>query len=84
MNDKQITIKDDHGKELTFNILFTFENDNNKYVLCYDELDEETVIPFKYDEDGNAFIVEDEEELDLIQEFLDSYEKQGDNNEKNN
>lgn len=84
MNDKQITITDDHGKELVFNILFTFENDNNKYVLCYDEEDEDAVIPFKYDEEGNAYIVEDDGELDLIQEFLNSYEKQGDNNEKGN
>ena len=84
MNDKQISIEDDHGKELIFNILFTFENDDNKYVLCYDETDEDTIIPFKYDEEGNAYIVEDDEELDLIQEFLNSYEKQGDNNEKDN
>lgn len=84
MNDKQITITDDHGKELIFNILFTFENENNKYVLCYDESDEESIIPFKYDDEGNAFIVEDENELDIIEEFLESYDKKGGNNEKHN
>ena len=37
MNDKQIVLTDDKGKEVKFNILFTFENDGNKYVLCYEE-----------------------------------------------
>lgn len=84
MNDKQITIKDDNGKEILFNILFTFENENNKYVLCYETGNEDTIIPFKYDENGNAFTVEDEEELDLIQEYIDSYDNIGDEDEKGN
>lgn len=84
MNDKQITIKDEKGKEIVFNILFTFENNKTKYVLCFEKDEEDTIIPFKYDDDGNAFAVENADELDLIQEFLDAYDKAGDDNEKNN
>lgn len=81
MNDKQIVLTDDKGKEVKFNILFTFENDNNKYVLCYEEGKENVVIPFKYDDEGNAFIVEDVKELDLIQDCINSYDNIGDEDE---
>ena len=83
MNDKQITIKDDKGKEVTFNILFTFEEKSNKYVLCYEDGKENEIIPFKYDDEGNAFIVEDEKELDLIQDCIKSFDN-GEENEEDN
>lgn len=84
MNDKQITIKDDKGKEITFNILFTFEENSNKYVLCYEDGNEDTIIPFKYDESGNAYTVDDKDELELIQQYIDSYDDEGNEDEKDN
>ena len=40
---------DDKGKEIEFSILFTFENKGSKYVICYEEGKEDTLIPFKYE-----------------------------------
>lgn len=82
MKDKEITIIDDNGKEKVLNILFTFEKDDDKYVLCFDDKDKDTILPFKYDDEGNIFVVEDEDELDMISECLDDYDKRRKNNEK--
>lgn len=84
MNDKQIKLKDDNGKEVTFNILFTFENEGSKYVMCYEGDNEDVIIPFKYDDEGNAFIVDDKDELLMIQEFIDSYDNDGEDDEEDN
>ena len=83
MNDKQIVLTDDKGKEVKFNILFTFENDGNKYVLCYEDGKEDEIIPFKYDDKGNAYIVENEKELDLIQDCIKSFDNGVENEEDN-
>lgn len=82
MKDNQIIFKDDNGKEIVFNILFTFENGDSKYVLCYKENEQNDIIPFKYDDLGNAYIVEDENELNMIQDCIDSYDNIGDDDEK--
>lgn len=84
MIENKIQFTDDKGKELEFNILFTFENEGTKYVICYEDGKEDTLIPFKYDDKGNAFIVEDKKELDLIQDCIDSYDEVDEENEKNN
>lgn len=84
MNNKQIKLKDDKGKEIIFNILFTFENDGNKYVICYEDKNKDILIPFKYDDKGNAYIVDNKKELDIIQECIDSYDGLDVNDEENN
>ena len=84
MKDNKIKFADDKGKEIEFSILFTFENEGTKYVICYEDGKEDTLIPFKYDDKGNAFIVEDKKELDLIQDCIDSYDGVGEEDEENN
>lgn len=78
MKDNQISIKDENGKEKVLNILFTFEQNDNNYVLCFDEKDPDIIMPFKYDDNDNLYIVEDKDELDMIAECLENYENKGD------
>ncbi len=67
----------DDGQEKVMNILFTFGSKEygKSYVLFYDPDDKDkTVYARAYDEDGNRFAVEAEEEWDMIEEVLESFE----------
>ena len=50
LNDNQIIIYDEEGKEYLMNILFTYENPERKaeYVFIYDDNDPDEVIVMKY------------------------------------
>ena len=74
MEDNKIYITDENGKEKEMNILFTFDANDKNYVICYEEGNEEDVYPFSYDEDGNLYVVEDEEELQMVDEVLASFD----------
>lgn len=74
MEDNKILITDENGKEMEMNILFTFDANEKNYVICYEDGKEEDVYPFAYDEQGNLFLVEDEEELKIVDEVLASFD----------
>lgn len=80
MDDNKIIITDENGKEMEMNILFTFDNGDKNYVICFNDEDENTVYPFSYDEDGNLFCVEDEDELAMIDEVVQAFD--GEENEE--
>ena len=82
MEDNKIYIKDDNGKEEEFNILFTFDNDNTKYVITYKD-NEDEVFAFKYDDESNIYVVEDENEIKLINEVLAAFEEENEDEEIN-
>lgn len=76
MDTDKITVIDDDGNELEFDVLFTFENNDThkKYVLYYDSsVDEPDVYSSVYDEDGNLYPVETPDEWDLIEEVFQSF-----------
>lgn len=73
MIDNKIFISDEDGNEYSLNIFFTFETDEKKYVIVYNEEDEETLYPFIYDDEGNLIEIEDEEEFNMVQEVLFAY-----------
>lgn len=75
MEDNKIYIKDENGKEVEMNILFTFDNEDTKYVITYKD-NEDEVFAFKYDEDNNLYVVEDENEIKLINEVLEAFDKE--------
>lgn len=75
MDENKILITDDKGNEHEFNILFTFDANNKNYVICYEEGNEDEVYPFSYDEDNNIYLIEDEKELKMINEVLDSFDE---------
>ena len=68
MKENSIFITDEDGKEVEMKILMTFEANQKKYVVVYDEKNEDELYPFVYDDEGNLFAVEDEEEMAMIDE----------------
>lgn len=89
-NDKYITILDDEGNETLAEVLFTFENADENYVLMtlvneFDDvnsLDEEyNVLAYKYEEleDGTiGNLIEipenDDESWGIVQEMFNTFE----------
>lgn len=74
MDDNKIIVTDDQGKELIFEILFTFDHDGNKYVLYYDpEQEDGEVFASKYSEDGTLNPIDSKEEWDMVEEVFDSF-----------
>ena len=73
MIDNKIFISDEDGNEYALNIYFTFETDEKKYVIVYNEEDEESLYPFIYDEEVNLIEIEDEDEFNMVQEVLLAY-----------
>lgn len=72
--DNRIFITDDNGNEREMNILFTFDLNDDNYVVVYEGDDDEQLYAFKYDEDGNLYVVEDEQELEAVQEVIDAFD----------
>lgn len=77
LNDDQIIIYDEDGKEYLMNILFTYENEerNAQYVMVYDDASPEEVIVMRYDDNNELFEVTDEEELKEAEEVLEAYDE---------
>lgn len=83
--EKQITIVDENGNEQLCEVLFTFDSDkfNKSYVLYYpvssEDDDEEIEIhassytPSEDNEDGELQQIETEEEWDMIEEMLNTF-----------
>ena len=76
MKENSIFITDEDGKEVEMKILMTFEANQKKYVVVYDEKNEDDLYPFVYDDEGNLFAVEDEEEMAMIDEVVSAYEEE--------
>lgn len=76
MKENSIFITDDNGKEVEMKIYLTFDANNKKYVVVYNEDNEDELIPFIYDDDGNLFEVETDDEMKLIDEVVSAYEQE--------
>ncbi|MPQ24412.1 DUF1292 domain-containing protein [Bacillus paralicheniformis] len=82
--EKNITIVDDKGNEQLCEVLFTFDSDqfNKSYVLYYpvEAQDEEEIeihassfVPNEAGEDGELMPIETEEEWEMIEETLNTF-----------
>jgi uncharacterized protein YrzB (UPF0473 family) len=84
--DNNITVIDEEGNEQLCEILFTFDSDEfgKSYVLYYpigeDDTDDEEIeihasafIPSEDNNDGDLQPIETEEEWDLIEEMLNTF-----------
>ncbi|WP_019154616.1 DUF1292 domain-containing protein [Robertmurraya massiliosenegalensis] len=84
--DNNITVIDEEGNEQLCEILFTFDSDefNKSYVLYYpigeDDSDDEEIeihasafVPSEDNKDGDLQPIETEEEWDLIEEMLNTF-----------
>ncbi len=76
MREDAIYITDENGKEVEMRIFLTFDINDKKYVLVYNDDNIDDLYPFIYDEEGNLYQVESEEELQLIEEVLSAYEEE--------
>ena len=76
MKEDAIYITDENGKEVEMRIFLTFDINDKKYVLVYNDDNVDDLYPFIYDEEGNLYQVESDEELQLIEEVLSAYEEE--------
>jgi len=75
MKENTIYITDD-GKEIEMKIYMTFEMNGKNYVIVYEEGKEDELYPLIYDEEGNLYPVDDEEEMNLVDEVVSAYEEE--------
>lgn len=76
MDERMITVLDENGNEIEFEVLLTFESDETgkKYVMYFDpEQEEPNVMTSIFDDEGNFFPVESQEEWDMIEEVFYSF-----------
>ena len=77
MKENSIFITDDNGKEIEMMIYFTLPADQNdfgkNFVVVYNDDNEDELYPFIYDEEGNLYAVEEQEELEMIEEVVSAY-----------
>ena len=79
LDSKTLYIKDENGKEVAMDILFTFENEqtNKQYVLFMDPNDETgEVFASRYDDEGNLLPIETDEEWEMVEEVLGAFDEE--------
>lgn len=76
MKENSIYISDENGNEIEMKIYLTFDMNDKQYVVVYEEGNEEELYSFVYDNDGNLYPVDNEEELGLIEEVVSAYEEE--------
>lgn len=76
MSENSIFITDDNGKEVEMKIYLTFEANDKKYVVVYNNDNEDELYSFVYDDDGNLFQIESDEELEMVDEVVGAYEQE--------
>lgn len=72
-------VKDETGKEVEMEILFTFDDDGTgkQYVVFADPKDEEgEVFASCYDDEGNLLPIETEEEWAMVEEVLGAFSEE--------
>lgn len=76
MTENSIFITDDNGKEVEMKIYLTFDANDKKYVVVYSENNEDELYSFVYDDEGNLYQIESEEELKMVNEVIGAYEEE--------
>ena len=77
VKDNQIIIEDDDGQEHLMEILFTYEHEerNKKYVFFFDPNNEEEILVMSYNDEGELFPIDDDEEYEEIEEVFNAFEE---------
>ena len=75
MDEKQITIMDEDGNERVMEILFTYEHDERKkkYVFLYEKDSPEDIIAMEYNDNGELFEIESDEEYEEVEEVFNAF-----------
>lgn len=76
LDTNTLFIKDETGKEIEMEILFTFDDEGTgkQYVVFADPQDEEgEVFASCYDDEGNLLPIETDEEWAMVEEVLGAF-----------
>ena len=75
LDEKTMTVVDSEGNEHLLQILFTYEHEERgkKYVFFYDEENPEEVIAMEYNDDGELFEIESDEEYEEVEEVFNAF-----------
>ena len=76
MENKKLIVIDDSGQEIEMEIMFTFSENGKNYVVYFNpqDDDEDTELYVScYDDEGNLYPVETEEEWDMIDEVVGAF-----------
>lgn len=76
MSENSIFITDENGKEVEMKIYLTFDANDKKYVVVYSQDNEDELYSFVYDDNGNLYQIESEEELKMVNEVIGAYEEE--------
>jgi len=82
MEDKTLRVIDEQGNEVDYEIVLTFKSDQTKksYVVYKEPGDSDEVYAASYDETetdgGNLNPIETDEEWDIIEEVLDTFQQE--------
>lgn len=79
LDSNTLFVKDETGKEIEMEILFTFENEELKkqYVVFVDPSDEDgEVFASCYDDEGNLLPIETESEWEMVEEVLGAFNEE--------
>lgn len=78
LDSNTLFIKDENGKEVEMEILFTFSNDEagKQYVIFQAPNGEDEVFASAYDEEGNLFPIETDEEWAMVEEVLGAFSEE--------
>ncbi len=70
-------VKDEHGNEMEMEIVFTFDDEerNKKYVIFRNpKEDDDEVFASAYDDTGNLFPIETQEEWEMVEEVIGAFQ----------
>ena len=75
LDEKEITIMDEDGNERVMEILFTYEHPERKktYVFLYEKNNPDEVIAMEYNDKGELFEIESEEEYEEVEEVFNAF-----------
>lgn len=76
INDNQMIIFDEQGNEHVVEIVLEYENEERqtKYVIFYEAKDPDNVMAMKYNDEGELFDIEDEEEFNEVAEVFNAFQ----------
>ena len=79
MNEEKfdtIEVEDENGNKKNLTIYFTYHSDNfdKDYVIFYDPEDQDSLLACSFDEEGNLFEIESEEEYKELDEIIDEFQ----------
>lgn len=76
LDTNSLYVKDDNGQEKRMVILFTFDAPDQKkqYVVFQDpEGDEDELFAAVYNDEGELFAIDSDEELEMVQEVINTF-----------